>query len=260
MVAFAAMLPDALLSQPTSAMATNASPSFEVATIKPSPPSARGSGSGMDPGGRFTERNLSLRDLILLGYGLHPRQIAGGPGWLETEKFDIVASADTPGAPSKAQVMTMLQKLLADRFALRFHREKKELSVYAITVGKPGPKLTPNTADPNGLPTARMDGLGRFTATNMTMGEFAEGLQGNVLDRPVVDETALQGRFDFTLNWTPDEFQFPGLGVRAAPPDTGGTLPDLFTAFKDQLGLKLEPTKSTVEILVMDQVERPSGN
>lgn len=214
----------------------------------------------MNPGGRFTARNVSLEALILLGYGLHPRQILGGPAWIETEKFDIVAKADTPGSPSKAQLMTMLQKLIADRFALRFHREQKELPVYAITIEKPGPKLRPNTADPNGLPTARMDGLGHFTAKNMSISEFAEGLQGNVLDRPVLDETSLKGRFDFALNWAPDEFQFPGLGVKAAQPDAGGTLPDLFTAFRDQLGLNLTPTKSLVGILVLDHVERPSGN
>ena len=86
------------------------------------------------------------------------------------------------------------------------------------------------------------------------------GLQGNVLDRPVVDRTGLSERFDFTLDWTPDEFQFAGLGATTPAPDSGATFPNLFTAFKDQLGLRLESTKGAVEILVIDRVEKPSGN
>jgi uncharacterized protein (TIGR03435 family) len=137
---------------PEKPMPVDAKPSFELATVKPSPPDARGGGSGMDPGGRFTAHNLSLKGLMLLGYGLHPRQIEGGPAWFETDKFDIVAKADTAGTPNKSQVMMMVQKLLANRFGLRFHREKKELAVYALTVQNSGSKLTPSAGDPNGLP------------------------------------------------------------------------------------------------------------
>ena len=86
------------------------------------------------------------------------------------------------------------------------------------------------------------------------------GLQGNVLDRPVIDRTGLSERFDFTLDWTPDEFQVPGLGARTPAPDSGAPFPNLFTAFKDRLGLKLESTKGAVEILIIDRVEKPSGN
>lgn len=241
-------------------MPVDAKPSFELATIKPSPPDARGGGSGMNPGGRFTARNSSLKGLMLLGYGLHPSQIEGGPTWFGTDRFDIVAKADTAGAPSRAQVMMMVQKLLADRFTLRFHREKKELAIYALTVRNSGSKLTPSTGDPNGLPTMRGDPHGHLTAGNMTMEEFAMGLQGNVLDRPVIDRTGLSGRFDFTLDWTPDEFQAPGPGARTPTPDSGATFPNLFTAVKDQLGLKLESTKGAVEIFIIDRVEKPSGN
>jgi len=245
---------------PEKPMPVDAKPSFELATIKPSPPDARGGGSGMDPGGRFTAHNLSLKNLMLLGYGLHPRQIEGGPAWFETDRFDIVAKADTAGAPDKAQVMMMVQKLLADRFGLRFHREKKELTVYALTVQNSGSKLTPSTGDPHGLPTVRADPHGHLTARNMTMEELTMGLQSNVLDRPVIDRTGLSERFDFTLDWTPDEFQFPGLGPRTPAPDSGATFPNLFTAFKDQLGLKLESTKGAVETFIIDRVEKPSGN
>lgn len=241
-------------------MPVDAKPSFELATVKPSSPDARGGGSGMDPGGRFTARNSSLKGLMLLAYGLHPRQIEGGPAWFETDRFDIVAKADTAGAPNRAQVMMMVQKLLADRFSLRFHHEKKELAIYALTVQNSGSKLTPGTGDPNGLPTMRGDPHGHLTAGNMTMEEFAMGLQGNVLDRPVIDRTGLSKRFDFTLDWTPDEFQASGLGAKTPAPDSGATFPNLFTAVREQLGLKLESTKGAVEILIIDRVEKPSGN
>ena len=136
----------------------------------------------------------------------------------------------------------MIQKLLADRFQLRFHREKKDLAAYAITVSKGGLKLTPSAGDPSGLPTATTS-FGHVTARNMRIEEFAEGLQGMVLDRPVIDRTGLSGHFDFTLSWTPDEFQFPSREAKTPRPESDLTLPDLFKAFEDQLGLKLESTK-----------------
>ncbi len=92
------------------------------------------------------------------------------------------------------------------------------------------------------------------------MKEFAEGLQANVLDRPVLDQTGLSGRFDFTLSWTPDEFQFPNVDVKAPPADNNAGLPDLLTALKDQLGLKLESTKGSVEIFIIDKLDKPSAN
>jgi uncharacterized protein (TIGR03435 family) len=155
--------------------------------------------------------------------------------------------------------MAMIQKLLADRFGLQFHREKKDLACYAVTAAKQGLKLTPSVGDPSGLPTATT-GFGHFTARNMNMEEFAEGLQGIVLDRPVIDRTGLSGRFDFSLNWAPDEFQFPDRPVNTSPPAGDPMLPDLFKAFEDQLGLKLESTKAQFEILVIEHVEKPSAN
>ena len=155
----------------------------------------------------------------------------------------------------------MVQKLLADRFKLTFHRDKKELSVFAIVVGKNGPKLTKSAGDPNGLPGLFFRGLGDLPARNATMADFAGVMQTAVLDRPVVDQTGLSGRFDFELKWTPDETQFAGLGVRVpAPSDDLAAPPDLFTAIQEQLGLKLQSTKAPVEVLVIDRVEKPSEN
>jgi len=241
-------------------MAADADPVFEVATIKPSKPEAQG--KGFQIGGRqmFTI-NTSLSDLMTFAYGLHPRQITGGPAWLESEVYDLEAKPDGEGQPNDKQWKTMLQKLLADRFKLTFHRDKKELSVYAIVVAKGGPKLTKSEGDPNGLPGLFFRGLGVLPARNANMADFAGVMQGAVLDRPVVDQTGLQGRFDFTLTWTPDEFQFTSLGVRVPhPTDDPAAPPDLFTAIQQQLGLRLESTKAPAEVLVIDRVEKPSAN
>jgi len=155
----------------------------------------------------------------------------------------------------------MVQKLLAERFKLAFHRDKKELSVYAITVGKNGHKLTKSEGNPSGLPGLFFRGLGNLPVTNATLADFAGVMQTAVLDRPVVDQTGIVGRWDFTLNWTPDEFQFGGLGVRVPPPGNAADAPpDLFTAVQEQLGLKLESTKAPAEVFVVDRAEKPSEN
>jgi len=192
---------------------------------------------------------------------LHARQIAGGPAWLETDKYDVTGQPDIVGLPNVAQMRLMVQKLLADRFKLTFHREKKELSVYALVVGAKGPMLTKSAGDPNGLPGLIFRGLGVLPVQNATMADFAGVMQTAVLDRPVVDQTGLTGRYDFTLRWTPDETQFAGMGIRVPPP-TGdaSAAPGLFTAIQEQLGLKFEATKAPVDVLVVDHAERPTDN
>ena len=110
-------------------------------------------------GTRFVTANTSLSDLITFAYGLHARQITGGPAWFEAEKYDINAQPDIAGMPNEKQLKSMLQKLLADRFKFTFHREQKQLSVYAIVLGKNGAKLTKSEGDPNGLPGLGIGGL-----------------------------------------------------------------------------------------------------
>jgi uncharacterized protein (TIGR03435 family) len=249
---------------PPARMAANANPAFEVATIKPSKPGT--------PGKLFTVRgvnvmtvNTSLSDILGMAYDLHPKQIVNAPEWAESDKYDVTGKPDVPGQPSVAQLKTLMQKLVADRFQLKFHREKRDLSAYVISVAKTGAKLTPSAADPNSLPGLFFQGLGRLTVRNATLAEFAQVMQGSALDRPVVDQTGLTGRYDFTLNWTPDEFQFPGLRNANAPPPPPpppGTTeaPDLFTAIQQQLGLKLDSMKTPVDVIVIDHVERPSEN
>ncbi|MEP6716200.1 MAG: TIGR03435 family protein [Terriglobia bacterium] len=245
---------------PVKPMRADKSPSFEVATIKPSNPEAPGKAIRVN-GRNFSTLNTTVNDLIVFAYGVHAKQIVGGPPWMESDKFDLAGKPDGEGAPSIQQWKEMIQKLLVERFQMKFHSDKKELSVYAITVAKTGPKLTKSEADPNSGPSLFFRGLGMLPARNATMAELAGVLQGAVLDRPVADQTGIAGRYDFQLTWTPDQFQFSGMGVRISPPSDDATAPpDLFTAFQQQLGLKLESAKAAVEIMAIDKVVKPSEN
>jgi uncharacterized protein (TIGR03435 family) len=232
-------------------MASRAKPAFEVSTIKPAAPD-RNFSFTVSPGGLVNTTNTSLFDLIKLVYDLHPAQIVGAPGWIEDEKFDISAKADTPGKPSLPQLKLMMQGLFADRFHLAFHREKKEMTAYVITEAKGGAKLEKNDSDPNGLPSFSGSGQQGMRVSNMTMAEFAPAMQATFLDRPVVDQTGFgKQRYNFVLKWTPDS---------APASDRPDAPPDIFTAFQQQLGLRLESTKATVEVMVIDHVEKPGEN
>jgi uncharacterized protein (TIGR03435 family) len=247
-------------------MAANADPAFEVATIKPSDPAR--------PGKLFTVRgrdvvtiNTTLSDLITMGYNLHVRQITGGPAWLDSDKYDVTGRPDVPGQPSVQQIKIMIQKLLVDRFQLKFHREKKELSVYAISVSKGGAKLSKSQADPNSLPGLFFGGAGpgggvNFNVRNATIAEVASTLQGAVLDKPVVDQTGLSEKYDFIVKFTPDAGQMAAFGAAGPRPaaDNPDAPPDLFAAFQQQLGLKIEGSKAPVDVMVIDKVEKPSAN
>lgn len=245
---------------PRKMMPADANPVFEVATIKPTKPGTQGRAFRIS-GHQFSTINTSVSDLIIEAYGLHARQITGGPSWMESDKYDLLAQPDIDGQLNPQQLKIMIQKLLADRFKLTFHRDKKELSVYAIVVGKTGPKLTKSEST-GAFPGLFFRGLGNLPARNATMAEFAAVMQAAVLDRPVVDQTGLTGRYDFLLTWTPDQSQFVGLGATVPPPpaDNADAPPDLFTAFQQELGLRLESTKAPVEVLVIDHVEKPSEN
>lgn len=240
-------------------MPANANPSFEVATIKPSKPGRPGKAFTVR-GRRFITINTTLIDMMTFAYRIQEKQIVGGPAWMKTDKYDVLAEPDGEGQPNDNQWRVMVQKLMTNRFQLKFHREKQELSVYAIVVGKHGPELTKSQGDPNGLPSMFFRGPGVLPVRNATMAEFA-GLMQNVLDRPVVDQTGLPGRYDFTLTWTPDESQLANLGIRVPPPaNNADAPPGLFTAIQEQLGLKFKATKAPAEVLVIDHVEPPSPN
>jgi uncharacterized protein (TIGR03435 family) len=242
-------------------MAADADPSFEVATIKPTSPDAPGNYFHVD-GRKFTTHNISLAGLIGFAYGVHAMQIVNGPEWIDKDKYDITAVPNAEGQPNEKQWKIMLQKLLADRFKLAFHRDKRELSAFALTVAKGGPKnLAVNTSG-GPLPSLFFRGTPggiMLPGGNATMTDLTGLLQEVVLDRPVVDQTGLKGRFDFTLKWAPDESQFSGHAPSSTSDDPNAP-PNLFTAIQEQLGLKLDAVKTPVDVLVLDRVEKPSAN
>jgi uncharacterized protein (TIGR03435 family) len=244
-------------------MDANANPSFEVATIKPSAPSQPGKGFGFR-GDRFTTRNTNLNDLIAFAYGLHAKQIVDAPAWFGTDLYDIEGKPDTEGRPNQKQMQTMVQKLLADRCKLTFHHDKRELSVYVISVASGGPKMTKSTFAPNDPSAFFFRALGDLTVRNQTMKDFATWMQSGVMDKPVVDQTGLTDRYDFQLKWTPDESQFGqfrGTGaVVPPPPDDPKAPPSLYTAIQEQIGLKMGPSKLPDDVIVIDHVEKPSAN
>lgn len=237
-------------------------PRFEVASIRPAKPDDRGKGF-RTAGRRISCENETMNDIITYAYGLHPKQIVGGSDWFGTDKFDIVGTPDVPGALDSKQEQGMYRKLLADRFQLKFHHETRTLPVYVLTVGKEGHKLTISKKQ-IGTPDQTFQitpDLVKLRETSATLAEFAGILQGTVMDKPVVDQTGLTGKFDFLLRWTPDDSQFTQMGVRLQPnPDVPSAAPGLFTALQEELGLKLEPAKAPVDVLVIDHVERPSAN
>jgi uncharacterized protein (TIGR03435 family) len=247
---------------PPKLIPADANPVFEVATVKPSNPDEKRYGINVRPGGAFSTVGTTLRDLITFAYGVHRQQIIGAPGWVESDKFDISAKPDIEGIPNDRQIRSMMQKLLAERFKLTFHHDKRELTVYAFSVASGGAKLTKTQVTGVSLPGLGFRGLGSMIARNATIGDMANLLQSMVLDRPVVDQTGLTDRYDITLNWAPDETQFRVRGDQPPlpPPADADTRPDLFKAVQEQLGLKLESTKTQTDVLVFDRVEKPEAN
>jgi uncharacterized protein (TIGR03435 family) len=246
---------------PLPPMDANTSPTFEVATIKPSKPDEQRKAIIVQ-GRRMHIINQPLSRMISFAYGVQVNQLIGLPAWADTDKYDIDAEPDGEGMPNDKQWKGMIQKLIVERYKFTFHRDKKELSVYALSVAKTGAKLTKNEGDPNGLPGLFFRGRpGDLGVRNATMADFVGLLQGAVLDRPVVDQTGLSGRFDFTLNWTPDDSQFAGMGAKIPPPtDSANAPPSLYTAIQEQIGLKLDATKAPADVIVIDHVEKPSEN
>ena len=229
--------------------------SFEVATIKPGN-SDRGFGVQVQ-GRRLTTVNTTVSEIMAFAWSIHPRQITGGPAWMENDRYDLLAET---GTEPKPDIRAMVQKLLADRFHLEYHRGTKELSVYQIVPGKSGPKLADKAGDQNANPTFGISALGTMQVNNGKISDFAGWMQRYVLDRPVVDRTGITGRFTFLLKWAADDSQFGGFPGGLRPADDSANRPNLYDAMQQQLRLKLEATKAPVEVLVIDHVEKPSDN
>jgi uncharacterized protein (TIGR03435 family) len=281
-----ALLASAVAAAPALAQ-TDTRPSFAVATIKKNTTGADAQSMRLQPGGRLVVTNQPLRRLVLFAYSLQPQQLIGGPAWLDSDRFDIVAQADgdlsptPPGGPPGAPQL-MMQRLLAERFGLVVHTESRELPVYALTVarsdGRLGPRIKPAAVDclalmtkaPGGVPVqapqlpdgrpacgARRDGSGRVTAGGTSMLMFATQLLTGQSDRLVIDRTGLTGSYDFDYEHASD---VPGRGDGPNPATAVSDRPSLFTALEEQLGLKLQPARAPIDVLVIDRVAPPTEN
>jgi uncharacterized protein (TIGR03435 family) len=215
--------------------------SFDVASVKPANPNAVGSNTDSDPG-RITMQNVTLKRCIMRAYEVPDIQITGGPKWLDDRRYDIEARADHPAG--YAELNQMLQTLLAERFQLKLHHETRTLQGYAIVVAKDGLRMKPSAPGTRGHTN---DNPGSVVSTATSISRLALKLSV-LLKVPVVDETGVNGSFDFTLRWIPDG---------AADPTAG---PSLFTAIQEQLGLKLESRKVPTDMLVVDSAGPPSAN
>lgn len=253
---------------PVKRMAADADPFFEVATIKPNDSGASSMQQLTVNGRNFQTRASSLEDLICFAYDVQKKQIVNAPDWTSKDRYDIAGVPDVDGAPSVVQLKSMIRKLLAERFKLTFHQDKKEMSAFVLSVAKTGQKMTLNESK------GPLPGFGMRPTTsgltlpvfNASMSDLSAFLQSMVLDRPVVNETGLKDKYDFALKFTPDDSQFnghpPGLPNKgdAAKGDAVEASPSLFEAIQQQAGLKLEAQKTAVDVIAIDHVEKPSRN
>jgi len=234
------------------AMAADADPDWDVVTVKPSDPNTVG--DHIEQHGRhLTISNDTLEMLFVIGYNVQKNQIVDAPEWVKTARWEIDGLCNTDGEVNLPQLQKMIQKVLAERFGLRLHRAQREMSVYAIVLAKGGPKMTVHATAQSALPEQHpREDRGQHTEMmkNFSMGDLALILEFRV-DRPVIDRTGLNDRYDMTLKWTYDEDRAPTDGTAA---------PSLFTAMQEQLGLKLEPMKAMTDVLVIDKLERPGAN
>jgi uncharacterized protein (TIGR03435 family) len=194
----------------------------------------------------FAASNASLKLLIARAYGVLEAQIEGGPSWIGIDTWDIAARADTPLEMTRQELRPCLQALLADRFQLRIHRQTKQGAVFSLVVAKGAPKLKEHLgAGASGIGASSGDGKVFITATKTTMSRLAEYLGGQA-GRPVVDNTGLQGEYDFTVEWSTNDRNAAGTSV--------------FAALQEQLGLKLEAARGAIEMIVIDRAEKASAN
>ena len=256
---------------------------FEVVSIHPADPDGHRMNIGMSPDARFVAEGLTMQRLVCMAYGIQDFQLENAPKWFATERWSIQAKSESAVEeqfPNLAdeQKMTvgkqMVKAMLADRFALSLRQESKKVSTLVIVVDKNGPKLhqaTPGDTYPNGLKEGNgkgHEGMMRFNGTQLTaqgikLDSLASFLSGQ-LNQVVQNKTGLDGLYDFTLEWSreadrPQEpQQMAGEGAKASADGGAGT--SLFTAIREQLGLKLEEQKSDVPVYVVEKAEKPSQN
>jgi uncharacterized protein (TIGR03435 family) len=237
---------------------------FEVATIKPVKADGLKIGFQLLPGGELRLTGTTVRDLIVLGYGVRPDEVSGGPKWIYSDGYEVIAKpervdgepavqAAVPGSPAWRRMQQRIQALLADRFQLGFHKESKAGQVYAMSIAKGGFKLK-ESEQAGQVPPSTMRSPGKITgrAGSITM---LTTVLGNWLGRPVEDHTGLTGQYDYVLEYAQDTDP-----TRSAPAEASTPAASLFTALQEQMGLKLESTRGTVETIVIDRAEKPAQN
>jgi uncharacterized protein (TIGR03435 family) len=221
-----------------------------VASIKPTT-AEPGSTSGITTeNGRISARNVTLKRCVRGAYEVPESLVFGGPKWVDDERYDIEAKAAGPA--TDRELMAMLQSLLAERFNLALHRETRTLPDYALVPARNG--LTAKRSEP-GTPSRGSSSWKTIDAQACDMGRLAQKLS-EALHLPVADLTAIEGEYDFKLEWTPDNMQASPQGIAAAVPAG----PSIFAALQEQLGLRLEPRKVPAEVLVIDHADRASEN
>jgi bla regulator protein blaR1 len=249
---------------------------FDVASVKPNESGRAGTDGFQVAHGTLAVRNVSLKTLIQVAYKTQGPRILGGPAWLGSDRFDVIAKG--PVTATKDQVWLMLQSLLADRFSVHLRRETKELPIYELQLAKGGPKLpkrddsdcgAESSVDPSGRPSVNPCGAlasvwapqgGVIMGQKVGIPDLASALTAFV-DRPVVDRTGLRGTFDVDLRWTPDDYHFvSGQGEGRSVAESPEPGPSIIAAVQEQLGLKLSAARGPVEVLAIDHAEKPSGN
>jgi uncharacterized protein (TIGR03435 family) len=226
--------------------------SFDVASIRPADPNSNRFGMGFSANGRtLTVDGLNLAQMVAMAYHVRQEELSLAPslqgaGWIHSDRYDITAKAQGTDPLSKQESDRLFQQLLADRFRVQLHHEQREMTVYSLQVGKNGSKLNPGGA---AGPYLSRPAPGKLVGQKASMGSLAFSLTG-ALGRPVIDDTALTGGYDFTLTWTPET---PG-----GPVDASGV--SLFSALQDQLGLRVESKKAPMDVIVVDHAQKPSAN
>jgi uncharacterized protein (TIGR03435 family) len=231
------------------------STAFEVASVKLTSP-GEDQRVRRDPG-RLDITNFTLKALVRYAYDIRDIQISGGPGWFDSDHWDISATAGREVTDDERK--KMLQALLTERFHMTIRRESKELPVYALVVAKNGLRLKPNTeGNPERIMLEAKAGQLTMVGEGVTLPKIADVLFGQVGRRIVIDRTGITGKFDYRLEWVPDATNIPSLNGTKMEASVEG--PSTFTAVQEQLGLKLESTKGPVEILVIERAEKAAGN
>jgi len=235
-------------------LASAQAPSFEVASIKPSNDLGNETWVMQDQSGNLTGHNATLKALIRSAYNVRDHQIVGGPAWIDVDRYDVLAKPQR--RVTGAEFRQMIQTFLGDRFSLKIHRETRDLPAFALTVGKKGARLSESKG---GEGSGCGYNAGLLTCKKVTMATLAQTLARR-LGRTVVDTTELTGSYDLRLEWTPDESQVPGPAENGRLAGTESGEPSLFSAIQQQVGLKLDPIKAPVEVIIIDTAERPRQN